>query len=228
MIKVANIYKSFGEQPVLTGVSFEINDKEIVVILGRSGTGKTVLLKIIAGLIKPDQGEVFFNSRPLTQMSLNEIYELRKRIGFVFQNSALFDSLTVYENIGLALEEHTTWKKVKKQNRINHILEIIGLNGKGKLYPKDLSGGMMKLVSIGRAIALDPPYLFYDEPTVGLDPITKNRIIELIITFRDSFQKTGIVVTHDLETARLIGSKIYMLKSGKIEAITSIDKERYE
>ena len=228
MIKVKNIFKSFGDHVVLNDVSFDVPDKEIVVILGPSGTGKTVLLKIIVGLLKPDSGEVFFDEKPLHRLSLNEIYELRQQIGFVFQSSALFDSMRVADNIGIAIDEHTDWKREKKKERINQILKIIGLEGKGKLRPRDLSGGMMKLVGIGRALALDPPYLFYDEPTVGLDPIMKARITELIIAFRDQYQKSGIVVTHDLETARLIGSEIYMLKSGKIENITTIAKEKYE
>ena len=228
MIKVKDIFKSFGVHVVLSGVSFDVADKEIVIILGPSGTGKTVLLKIIAGLLKPDSGEVFFDGKPLSQMTLDEIYDLRKQIGFVFQGSALFDSLRVFENIGLALEEHTSWKWERKRERISQILKIIGMEGKEKLRPMDLSGGMMKLVGIGRALALDPPYLFYDEPTVGLDPIMKARITELIITFRDQYSKSGIVVTHDLETARFIGSEIYMLKSGKIEKIKTIAKEKYE
>jgi phospholipid/cholesterol/gamma-HCH transport system ATP-binding protein len=228
MIKVKDIVKGFGENVVLNDVSFDVPEQEIVVILGPSGTGKTVLLKIIAGLLKPDSGEVFFDSKPLSQMTLAEIYELRKQIGFVFQSSALFDSLTVYENIGIAIDEHTEWKREKKQERIMQILNIIGLPGKEKLRPRDLSGGMMKLVGIGRALALDPSYLFYDEPTVGLDPIMKTRIAELIIALRDRYRKSGIVVTHDLETANLIGSEIYMLKSGQIEKIKTIAKEKYE
>ena len=228
MIKVHNIHKSFGDQVVLDGVSFDVPQKEIVVILGPSGTGKTVLLKILVGLLKPDSGEVFFDGKPLHQLPTNEIYELRQQIGFVFQSSALFDSLRVAENIGIAIDEHTDWKREKKKVRINQILKIIGLEGKEKLRPRDLSGGMMKLVGIGRALALDPPYLFYDEPTVGLDPIMKSRITELILSLRDKYQKSGIVVTHDLETARLIGSEVYMLKSGKIEKITTIAKEKYE
>ncbi|MDH5185987.1 MAG: ATP-binding cassette domain-containing protein [candidate division WOR-3 bacterium] len=228
MIRIHEVHKNFGNHIVLNGISFEVTDNEIVVILGPSGTGKTVLLKIIAGLIKPDSGSIFFDGKALDQMVPDEIYELRKQIGFVFQGSALFDSLTVYENIGIAIEEHTNWKRGKKQERIKQILEIIGLPNKHRLRPKDLSGGMMKLVGIGRALALDPPYLFYDEPTVGLDPIMKSRITELIITFRDRYQKSGIVVTHDLESAQLIGSKLYMLKSGKIQKISTIAKEKYE
>lgn len=228
MIRVSNIHKRFGDQVVLDGVSFEVTDEEVVVILGPSGTGKTVLLKIIAGLIKPDAGDVFFDGKSLHPMKPNELYQLRQQIGFVFQNSALFDSLNVYKNIGIAIEEHTGWCREKRCNRIHQILEIIGLTGKEKFMPKDLSGGMMKLVAIGRALALDPPYLFYDEPTVGLDPIMKTRIIELIASLRDHFHKSGIVVTHDLETAQAIGSKILMLKYGKIEKITKIEKERYE
>ncbi|MEO0093387.1 MAG: ATP-binding cassette domain-containing protein [candidate division WOR-3 bacterium] len=228
MIQVSNIHKRFGDQVVLDGVSFEVADKEIVVILGPSGTGKTVLLKIIAGLIKPDAGDVFFDGKSLQKMGPKEISELRRQIGFVFQNSALFDSLNVYKNIGIAIEEHTGWRREKRYDRVHQILEIIGLTGKEKLLPKDLSGGMMKLVAIGRALALDPTYLFYDEPTAGLDPIMKARIIELIVSFRDYFHKSGIVVTHDLETAQGIGSRLLMLKYGKIEKITTIEKERYE
>jgi phospholipid/cholesterol/gamma-HCH transport system ATP-binding protein len=228
MIKVGEIFKSFGSHAVLNGISFVVPDNEIVVILGPSGTGKTVLLKIITGLIKPDAGTVFFDGKPLNQMKPDEIYELRKQIGFVFQGSALFDSLSVYENIGIAIEEHANWKREEKNARINQILRVIGMQGKEHLRPKDLSGGMMKLVGIGRALALDPPYLFYDEPTVGLDPIMKSRIIDLIVSFRDQYKKSGIVVTHDLETAKLVGSQLYMLKFGKIDKILSVEKEQYE
>jgi len=197
------------------------------VILGPSGTGKTILLKSIIGLLSVDEGEVFIDEQSVQNAAQTQIYEIRKKIGFVFQGAALFDSMNVRENIALPLIEHSSATAKEVKERVARILEIVGLPGKENLYPRSLSGGMKKLVSIGRALSLDPKYIFYDEPTTGLDPVMKDRIVKLIMSLKREYKKSGIVVTHDLETAEAIGDVIYMLKNGKISKLEKIGKEYY-
>jgi len=227
MIEIRNLSKRFDDLVVLDKISFDIEDARLIVILGPSGTGKTVLLKSILRLIPADNGEVIFDGKSIYSITEPEIYEIRKQVGFVFQGAALFDSMNVFENISLPLIEHTslTSKEIKK--RINKILEIIGLSGKENLYPNALSGGMKRLVSIGRALALDPKYLFYDEPTTGLDPIMRDRMVALIVNLKKNYQKSGVVVTHDLDTAQAVGDEILMLKNGKINKLEKVEKKFY-
>lgn len=228
MIEIKKVSKRFDTLVVLDNVSFRVRDAHLVVILGPSGTGKTVLLKSIIGIQTLDEGEIFFDGVPVHKARDSEIYEVRKKIGFVFQGTALFDSMTVCENIALPLVEHTSQSSQAIRERVDHILDIIGLPGKGGLYPRSLSGGMKRLVAIGRAISLDPTYLFYDEPTTGLDPIMRDRVVALIIQLRKEYKKSGIVVTHDLDTAQAVGDDIYMLKKGKISKLEQIKKEEYD
>lgn len=228
MIVVKELSKHFGGNIVLDKVSFVINDATLVVILGPSGTGKTVLLKTILGLLPFEGGTVEYDGRAIYGLSPEDFYKIRKQVGFVFQSAALFDSMTVYENIALPLLEHTDLPEKVVKEKVKGILEIVGLPGKEGLYPAALSGGMKRLVAIGRALALDPKYLFYDEPTTGLDPVMKDRIVELIINLKKNYKKTGIVVTHDLETAKAVGDEIYMLKNGKINRLEKVEKELYE
>ncbi len=227
MIEVKNVSKRFDSLVVLDNVSFTVPDARLIVILGPSGTGKTVLLKSMLGLMPVDRGEVIFDGVSIQSSREQEIYEIRKKIGFVFQGTALFDSMDVVDNIALPICEHTKTAKHEIAQRIVHILKIIGLSGKGQLYPAALSGGMKRLVAIGRALALDPKYLFYDEPTTGLDPIMRDRVVALIKDLKSTFSKSGIVVTHDLETAEAVGDEIYMLKKGKISKLDKIRKEVY-
>ncbi len=227
MIKVKNLSKRFGSLVVLDSVSFTVSEAQLVVILGPSGTGKTILLKAILGLIPVDSGEVIFDGKSIHSAEDDEIYEVRKNIGFVFQGTALFDSMDVVDNIALPLLEHTALSRREIAEKVVEILQIIGMSGRGKLYPRSLSGGMKRLVAVGRALALDPQYLFYDEPTTGLDPIMRERVVQLIIELKRKYGKSGIVVTHDLETAKAVGDEIYMLKKGKINKLKHVGKEVY-
>ena len=227
MIEVKDLSKRFDELVVLDHVSFTVPEAKMVVILGPSGTGKTVLLKSIIGLSALDEGEVFIDGQSVQKADRREIYELRKKIGFVFQGTALFDSMNVRENIALPLVEHTSASVREIREKVAKILEIVGLPGKETLYPRSLSGGMKRLVSIGRALSLDPKYLFYDEPTTGLDPVMKDRIVKLIGNLKKDYRKSGVVVTHDLETAQAIGDVLYMLKNGRIAKLDKIGKEYY-
>ena len=227
MIEVKNVSKKFDSLIVLDNVSFNVGDARLIVILGPSGTGKTVLLKAILGLMSVDSGEVLFDGKSIQTIDESEIYEIRKNIGFVFQSTALFDSMNVLDNIALPIIEHTSASTSEVKDKVTQILEIIGMSGKEKLYPRSLSGGMKRLVAVGRALALDPKYLFYDEPTTGLDPIMRERVVKLIIDLKKNHAKSGIVVTHDLDTAKAVGDEIYMLKRGKISKLKQIRKEVY-
>lgn len=227
MIEIKNLTKQFDGHYVLDNVSFQVMEAKLVVVLGPSGTGKTILLKSILRLIPVDNGEVYFDGKNILTAEHREIYQIRKDVGFIFQSSALFDSMNVYENIALPLIEHTTMSNREIKEQIKNLLEIVGLPGKERLYPRALSGGMKRLVSIARALALSPKYLFYDEPTTGLDPVMRERIVNLIINLKKEYQKSGIVVTHDLETAEAVGDVIYMLKDGKIKKLEKIEKGIY-
>ncbi|HEC78869.1 MAG TPA: ATP-binding cassette domain-containing protein [candidate division WOR-3 bacterium] len=227
MIRVRNLSKRFDSLIVLDDVSFDVEEAKLVVILGPSGTGKTVLLKSILGLIPVDSGEVYFDERVVQSAGKKELYEIRKEIGFVFQGTALFDSMNIMDNIALPLLEHTRMSASEIKKKVMDIMEIIGLPGKEGLFPPSLSGGMKRLVAVGRALALDPKYIFYDEPTTGLDPVMRERVVELIINLKSKYSKSGIVVTHDLDTARAVGDDIYMLKKGKINKLKEIGKDIY-
>lgn len=216
MIKVIKLSKKFDQKIVLDEVSFEVRESENLVVLGPTGTGKTILLKIMIGLVSADQGEVYFENKCIQTMNDQQLFELRKKIGFVFQSMALFDSMTVFDNIGLSLQEHLDLKPKEFESRVQQIITLIKMNGSEELYPRSLSGGMKRLVSIGRALALDPQYILYDEPTTGLDPLATQHICELIGILRDKHNKSSVIVTHDLEFARKIGNSILMLRGGKI------------
>ncbi|UCD05878.1 MAG: ATP-binding cassette domain-containing protein [candidate division WOR-3 bacterium] len=228
MIRVENLSKSFNSQVVLDDVSFCIDDGSLVVVLGPSGTGKSVLLKSILGLMSVDSGEVIFDGKSIQNATANELYEIRKQVGFVFQGTALFDSMNVAENIALPLREHTNLSSKDIRERVCHLLEVVGMEGKADLYPQSLSGGMKRLIAVARALALGPRYLFYDEPTTGLDPIMTDRVVALIKDLKKRYKNSGIVVTHDLSTAKAVGDQIYMLKKGKITKLTKIEKELYD
>jgi phospholipid/cholesterol/gamma-HCH transport system ATP-binding protein len=227
MIEIKNLSKRFDSLVVLNNINFCIPEAKLIVVLGPSGTGKTVLLKSMIGLMPVDSGEVIFDGHSIRNAREQDVYEIRKNIGFVFQGTALFDSMNVKENISLPLIEHTTSSIDQINAKVEQILNIIGMSGKEKLYPRSLSGGMKRLVAIGRALALDPKYLFYDEPTTGLDPVMRERVVNLILDLKKNYKKSGIVVTHDLETAKAVGDEIYMLKKGKIGRLKQIKKEVY-
>ncbi len=228
MIEVRNLSKRFDSLVVLDDVSFSVNDASLVVVLGPSGTGKSVLLKCMLGLLPADAGEVLFDGRSVQNLADREIYEIRKQVGFVFQSTALFDSMNVADNIALPLREHTTLSSKEIHERLCSLLETVGMAGKAGLYPQALSGGMKRLVAVARALALNPRYLFYDEPTTGLDPIMTDRVVDLIKNLKKSHTSSGVVVTHDLETAKAVGDEIFMLKKGRIGKLTKIEKELYD
>lgn len=228
MIEIRNLSKRFDSLVVLDDVSFQINDASLVVVLGPSGTGKSVLLKAMLGLLPVDSGDVVFDGKSMQASSDKEIYEIRKKVGFVFQGTALFDSMNVADNIALPLREHTDLSSKDIRERLCCLLDVVGMAGKANLYPQSLSGGMKRLVAVARALALNPEYLFYDEPTTGLDPVMTDRVVGLIQNLKKSHASSGIVVTHDLETARAVGDEIFMLKNGRISKLTKIEKELYD
>jgi len=216
MIEIKNVRKSFGEKEVLAGVNLTIGDGITLVIIGRSGCGKSVLLKHIIGLLKPDEGEILIEGRDIAKMKEKEIYEVRKKFGFLFQGAALFDSMYVEENIGLALKENTNMKKDKIAEVVAEKLEMVGLPNIQKMKPSDLSGGMKKRVSLARSLATNPEYILYDEPTAGLDPVMSDQIDDLITDLSDKLKVTSIVVTHDIFSVYDVADEVAMMHEGKI------------
>ncbi|MFM6975617.1 MAG: ABC transporter ATP-binding protein [Sphingobacteriaceae bacterium] len=215
MIEVKNIRKIFGEHVVLENISAEFRPGITNLIIGGSGSGKTTLLKCMVGLHEPDEGHVLYDGRDFTRMNFEERIAVRKEIGMLFQGSALFDSMTVEENIIFPLNMFTNQSIREKKERANFCLERVNLAGKNKLYPAELSGGMKKRVGIARAIAMNPKYLFCDEPNSGLDPKTAIVIDELIQEITDEYQTTTIVVTHDMNSVMGIGENIIFLHNGQ-------------
>lgn len=215
MIEVQNIHKFFGDHHVLEGISAEFHPGITNLIIGGSGSGKTTLLKCMVGLHEPNEGHVLYDGRDFTRMNFEERIAIRKEIGMLFQGSALFDSMTVEENILFPLNMFTQQSRKEKLERANFCLERVNLEGKNKLYPAELSGGMKKRVGIARAIAMNPKYLFCDEPNSGLDPKTAIVIDELIQEITDEYQTTTIVVTHDMNSVMGIGENIIFLHNGQ-------------
>ncbi|MBY0542389.1 MAG: ABC transporter ATP-binding protein [Sphingobacteriaceae bacterium] len=215
MIEIKDIYKAFGDNEVLKGISGKFEAGVTNLIIGGSGSGKTTLLKCMIGLHQPDQGTVEYDGREFTQLNFQERIEIRKEIGMLFQGSALFDSMTVEENIMFPLNMFTEQPFREKLDRVNFCLERVNLEGKNKLYPAELSGGMKKRVGIARAIAMNPKYLFCDEPNSGLDPKTSIVIDELIKELTEEYNTTTIVVTHDMNSVMGIGDYIIFLHEGK-------------
>lgn len=216
VIQIKDVHKSFRKNYVLRGVDLTIKKGETIVIIGRSGCGKSVLLKLIMGLMKPDEGKIFINGDDITFWNDNQLNKLRQRFGMLFQASALFDSMTVDENVGLGLREHTRLSEEQISQKVKEKLKLVGLSGVEEQKPAELSGGMKKRVGLARAIAMDPEYVLYDEPTTGLDPIMADVINELIICLRNSLSITSIAVTHDIVSAYKIADRIAMLYEGKI------------
>ena len=215
MIEVKDIYKSFSGNDVLKGISGKFEEGVTNLIIGGSGSGKTTLLKCMVGLHQPDSGSVLYDGRDFTPMSYEQRIEVRKEIGMLFQGSALFDSMTVEDNIMFPLNMFTNQSRKEKLERVNFCLERVNLAGKNKLFPAELSGGMKKRVGIARAISMNPKYLFCDEPNSGLDPKTSIVIDELIQELTEEFKTTTIVVTHDMNSVMGIGDYILFLHEGK-------------
>lgn len=222
MIKIVNIYKSFNEKLVLKGVNLEIYDGETITIMGGSGQGKTVLLKNIIGLMKPDKGHIIVDGVDITTADKETLHNIQKKFGYLFQGSALFDSMTVFENVAFGLR-YQKLSKDELKKLVKLYLSYVGLEGIEHMYPSELSGGMKKRVALARAVAYTPQYILYDEPTTGLDPLTAETITDLIISLQKKLKVTSIIVTHDLKTALKVSQRIAFLNDGRIVAIEDTD-----
>jgi phospholipid/cholesterol/gamma-HCH transport system ATP-binding protein len=216
MITIRDLHKSYGRKKVLDGVELEIQTGETMVIMGRSGCGKSVLLRHIIGLARPDRGTVTLDGTGITGIRKHELYALRRRFGMLFQGAALFDSMTVAQNVGLGLKEHSDLDDASIAGKVAEKLALVGMSGTEKLMPSELSGGMKKRVGLARALAMDPDYILYDEPTTGLDPITADKINDLMMSLAAKLSITSIAVTHDMVSANKIADRIAMLHQGRI------------
>jgi len=215
-IRLRAVSKSFGEQAVLDRIDLRVARGETMTVLGRSGSGKSVMLKLIIGLQTPDTGEIEIGGEEVTSMSLDELNRVRKRIGFLFQHSALYDSLTVEENVAFPLRRHTAMKDQERRGRVRELLARVGMEDAAGKMPADISGGMKKRVGLARALALEPEIMLLDEPTAGLDPITAGEINQLIRELQQERQMTSMVVTHDMRTVNAVADRIAMLNKGSI------------
>jgi len=223
VIEFQDLQKAFDGKPVLQGLSLTVRDAETVVIIGYSGTGKSVALKHIVGLLHPDAGDVIVDGQAVSTLDRDGLTELRRGIGYVFQFAALFDSLTVADNVALGLKRRGLDGE-EIEERVLEALALVDLSGSGDRMPAELSGGMRKRVGIARAIALRPRYILYDEPTTGLDPVTSAVIDRLMVRTREHLGVTGVVVTHDMRSAYTIGDRIAMLFEGRIRQVGSVEE----
>ncbi len=223
MIEVRDLKKSFGPLPVLQGVSFSVQKGEALAIIGASGGGKSILLKHLIGLLTPDAGQVLIEGRNIARLDERQLLQVRRKFGMLFQGAALFDSLTVEQNIGFILNREQNHPPDEVARRVAEVLELVGLSGIEKKWPAELSGGMRKRVGLARAIIYHPEILLYDEPTTGLDPIASDAIDQLIARVVEKFDVTSIAVTHDMRSARRISRRILMLHQGRIYADQSPD-----
>jgi phospholipid/cholesterol/gamma-HCH transport system ATP-binding protein len=216
-VAVQNLQKSFGSQKVLNGVSLTVKRGETLAILGRSGTGKSVLLRIIISLVKPDSGSVCIHGQEISDLTLDELGGVRKKMGFLFQHAALYDSLNVEQNVAFPLEHHKKEMSKSEQNdRVRQLLAEVGMDGALEKMPSDISGGMQKRVGLARALALEPDILLLDEPTAGLDPISSGEIDDLVLKLQQEHHMASIVVTHDLHSAKAIANRLALLDAGKV------------
>lgn len=216
MIRIRDLWKSFGDNIVLKGINLDIDKGKTTVIIGGSGCGKSVLLKNIIGLLKPDKGEVLIDGEDITKMKEKALYKIRNKFGFLFQSAALFDSMTVAENVGLGLSENTNINAEEIDKIIAEKLELVNLEGTQNLKPSELSGGMRKRVGLARALACNPEFILYDEPTTGLDPITSDSIDTLIDNLAKKLNVTSIVVTHDIFSVYEVADHVAMLHNGEV------------
>jgi len=223
IIKVVNLKVAFGEKTVLENLNLSVEKGESLVLVGSSGCGKTVLIKTIIGLIEPEEGEIFIYGKNIVKLPLKEIMEIRSKIGMVFQNSALFDSLNIWQNVGFYYLYHSKKSKEEIKEMAIKALETVELKNVENLMPEQLSGGMKKRVSIARALISKPDILFYDEPTTGLDPITSENITSLVKKIHSQYGTTDITVTHDIKLARAISDRIGLVENGRIVEIGSFD-----
>lgn len=236
MIEIKNLHKSFGSKKVLQGVDLTIEDNETLVIIGRSGCGKSVMLKHIVGLLFPDEGEVRVRGKLIKELNQRDLYEVRLMFGFLFQGAALFDSMTVEENVALPMvESDNKFTQAEMDKAVAEKLEMVGLPGIQKNKPSELSGGMRKRVGLARALITNPQYILYDEPTTGLDPIMSDNIDDLIRELADRLKVTSIVVTHDMFSVKNVADRVAMMHLGKVyytgspdDLLTSSDEVIYD
>ena len=215
-VQVSLVHKSFGNQAVLKGIDLEVARGETLSVLGRSGTGKSVLLKLIIGLHKPDSGSICVEDKEITKLPPKALNEVRKKIGFLFQQGALYDSLTVEENVAFPLQRHSSMSGEGRKERVRQLLAQVGMEGDAHKMPGEISGGMQKRAGLARALALEPDILLFDEPTSGLDPITAKEICELILRLQKERRITSIVVTHDMDGARAVSDRLALMKDGQV------------
>ena len=217
VITVNDLHKSFGSQKVLNGISLNVSRGETLAVLGRSGTGKSVLLRLIIGLEKPDSGSVLIHDRDVTGLGLDQLGEIRMKMGFLFQHAALYDSLTVEQNVAFPLQHHRKAMAKSEQNdRVKELLTEVGMESDLNKMPSDISGGMQKRVGLARALALEPDILLLDEPTAGLDPISATEIDDLVLKLQAEHHMASIVVTHDLHSAKTIADRLALLNEGNV------------
>jgi phospholipid/cholesterol/gamma-HCH transport system ATP-binding protein len=224
MIRLAGVHKAFNSEKVLRGVDLSIERGRTTVVIGPSGCGKSVLLKHMVGLLRPDRGRVFFDDHEVSAMSERRLVPVRRKIGFLFQGGALFDSMTVEQNVSFPMVEHDVGREAQRRQRAAEVLGLVGLDGLQDRYPEELSGGQKKRVALARAIVLGPEAILYDEPTTGLDPIRAALINELILRLNAALGTTAVVVTHDLTSARKVGDRILMLYGGRFITDTTPDR----
>ena len=217
MIEVKNLFKSYGGKGVLSDISLSVSHGQSIAIVGKSGAGKSVLLRCLIGLVKPDNGTIYVDNKLINTMNFSQLQKIRSSIGMVFQFGALFDSMTVAENISLALQKLTNLNENEIEERVQNSLKDVDMAGTENLMPAELSGGMKKRVGIARAIASKPAYLFYDEPTTGLDPVMTDSINRLIRKFQDTGEVTSVIITHEMRTVYDVADRVLLLHEGRIQ-----------
>ena len=227
MIRLVDVHKSFGPKKVLEGFTLDVDEGETMVIIGYSGSGKSVAIKHIVGLLDPDSGTVFVDNKEVPTLTRPELYDLRSKVGYVFQFAALFDSMSIGDNVAMGLRKEHVMSETEIQSRVSESLALVDLPGVESKMPAELSGGMRKRVGIARAIARRPKYILYDEPTTGLDPVTSAVIDQLMVRTREKLGVTSIVITHDMRSAYTVGSRIAMLYEGKVRQVGTVEEIRH-
>lgn len=226
LIEFKNVVKSFGDKLVLDGMSFQVFEGETFCIIGGSGSGKSVTLKLLLGLMPIDEGEIYFKGEPISGLSEDELCRIRPSFGMVFQGAALFDSLTVFENVAYPLQEVETFSDEQIEQRVLEKLKVVGLEKTADLFPSDLSGGMLKRVGLARALATNPQVVLYDEPTAGLDPSNVNRINDLMLTLQKKFSVTSILVTHNMESVFKVANRVALLYQKRADFVGTLAEFR--